>query len=84
MSLTDEYFADLKAKQDVIREANKMSMWSVILSAETDDLHVAPTENGKMLPPHELSPNCPCDPVREITGEKIIYQHQDPQRGCDA
>jgi len=57
-----------------------MSKWGVF--HQTEPPHSAPCDDeGYILPPHELSENCPCNPKLH---EGRIWAHNDPERGLDA
>lgn len=57
-----------------------MSKWGVF--RQTEPPHSAPCDDeGYLLPPHELSEDCPCKPDLH---EGWIWAHNDPARGLDA
>lgn len=55
-----------------------MSKWGVF-DRDVDEPHVAPcTDDGVLLPPHELTTECSCKPVWD---NEWIWVHNDPRRG---
>jgi len=56
-----------------------MSKWGVFHPEGGDAPHSAPCDDqGYLLPPHELSIECPCRPSLY---EGWIWAHNDPERG---
>lgn len=58
-----------------------MSLWGTVRSYVDERLHVVPvTSSGRVLEPHVLSADCPCQPQQD-TEEPTMLVHQDKERG---
>jgi hypothetical protein len=47
--------------------------WGVFELPDSTDIHVVPINDEK---PHDLTPDCGCEPKMEIVGVSLLYIHK--------